>query len=150
MLNRRTWLGLAAGGLLTSACASLASEPDYTLAQVLRDLPDIPTGARFIDKFGTPQSRSSFDHDNPRSDRFVSQLSKEEWKRFNLTSPADLIDTLPIGTLMLLYRFAYGSWSIPTVGMLAVCVDESDRVIGWMWETALRGQEGDALLRNIG
>ena len=61
-----------------------------------------------------------------------------------VTTPPDLLDTLPIGTLLILYGFQYGSALNPTGGTLLVCIDATDRIVGWMYSKSLSGYESEA------
>jgi hypothetical protein len=147
MISRRTWLGTAAAGWLTSACASHPGRSWHgSLAQVLNILPSIGTAPEFIEEFGEPYDRKVFSHDDPDNDYFPNRYPRDAWKRAEVATPPDLIDALPIGTGMLLYHFKYGSALNPSGGLLFICVDATDRVVGWFYSRDLIGYESEARL----
>lgn len=147
MMSRRSWIGAATAGFLASSCATRAGGGSLSLAMTLRALPSIRTASELTEKFGPAAYQVRFSHDDPDNWYVPNRFSRSGWSRLVVTTPSDLIDRLPVGTNMLLYDFGYGSSLNGTRGTLFVCIDENDRIIGWMYGVMLVGHESDATMR---
>jgi hypothetical protein len=119
-----------------------------SLAQVLLLLPSLATASDLIEKFGEPDSRVTFNHDDSSSDNYLNRQSLGFWKGIGVSTPPLLFDTLPVGTRMLTYTFEYGPMVLnPTAGGLTVCIDDHNRIVGWFYSKALVGIEKEASFR---
>lgn len=145
MISRRKWLGSALSLCAISACASEPERPRMSLAKVLLLLPTLHSGADVIGQIGEPDYRKEFGHDDPSSDYWPNRFSLASWKEGTIASPPTLLDTMPVGTNLLLYRFGHGSGLNPTTDMLFVCIDATDRILGWMYGRQLLGNESKAV-----
>lgn len=135
-------------GWLISSCASNRGRQKPSLAQFLQALPSIGTASEFIGKFGEPQSRVKFNHDDPNNTYFPNRYSRDAWKSGGVDTPPDLIDTVPVGTNIFLYNFRYILLSAinPTIDVLLVFIDTNDRILGWSYGKSLVGHESDSRL----
>ncbi len=148
MMSRRSWFWVPAIMFPTSSCATGRAGATLSLAQTLQILSSIDTGTKFIEKFGNPSYRTNFNHDDPGNSYRPNRRSIEKWKEsMEFISPPNLIDSLPINSRMLLYYFQYGSAINPTGGVLFICVDENDLIVGWMYDKALAGAESESWMQ---
>ncbi len=135
-------------GWLTSACASKPVRPRLRLARALELLPSMRTAAEVTAKLGEPDDRGCFNHDDPTNTSYLNRQSRDFWKQIAIAAPIGFIDILPIGTKMLEYDFSYAPLGLnPFVGVILVCIDNNDRVIGWMYSKELVGIEDKASLK---
>lgn len=147
MMTRRSCIGVVIAGLTASSCASVPAGPPLTLALFLQTLPSIKTGAELVERFGQPVGRISFTHDDPNNEYPPNRYPRENWKRRVIMTPPNLIDDLPVGTILLEYDFTALHTDInPTGCVLLVCVGQDDRIVGWMRGTTYLGKETEAVL----
>jgi hypothetical protein len=135
------------GCWLTTSCASDTGRPWHgSLEQVLTLMPSIATGQEVIDKFGPPSATETFNHDDRGNKYFPNRYPIDLRKDAEIATPPDLIDTLAIGTELLLYRFEYGSTINPSKDILTICIDKSGEVMGWMYDRGVVGHESEYFL----
>ena len=120
-----------------------------SLARVLALLPTLQSGAEVVGKLGEPNYHEKFRYDDPSSSYWPNRMPLSEWKNETIAFPADLLDTMAIGTNMWLYRFGHGSGMNPTTAQLIVCIDDNDRLIGWMYGKALLGHENQSVFMDM-
>jgi hypothetical protein len=135
--------------LLASSCALQASNrPRMSLASALQLLPTLSNASDLTEKMGEPDSKGSFNHDDPTSTDYLNRQSLDLWRQLVVATPERLLDTLPVGTKLFDYTFV-AQWDAinPWTGELEVCVDDNDRIVGWMYSRSLVGIESKAPLR---
>ena len=153
MTTRRAWIYIPILALITSSCESprqgaglKGGGRGFRLSQILDALPSIKTGAELIEKFGEPNDRLLFSHDDKGNEFSLNRDPILSWKRaMEYSSPKDLLDRLSIGTTLFEYRFTYGHSPDWSAGPLFICVDDSGRVIGWMCPVYLQYNAKEAL-----
>jgi hypothetical protein len=119
----------AAAALLAGFLSACASTNHWSLPEVLNILAGVKTEAELVARIGPPHGIARF---NPgsRDDSYpFNRLSQEAWKRLLITSSAELVDTLPVGTRTLVYGFTY----TPNMsgGGLLVYVSDKGEILGW-------------------
>jgi len=145
----RALLTAVLAGLLTTSCVVPRDPRPWhgTFEKFRAALPPLTTGKSIVEKFGEPERWDTFTPDNPDKSAWIT--SREDWQGLFVTEPPRLIATLPSGTTLMAYGFSTIDALNPTTGVAYACVDDSDRVIGWMYSSFLDAYPKDVSLLGI-
>jgi hypothetical protein len=97
------------GKLLTGCADSTSSKPrrkpiiPFRKAQEM--LPSIHTEEELHARFGPPHSVMVFDPGHPKEPVGINRTPRERWRDVEVFIPPTLIDTLPVGTRMVVNEF---------------------------------------------
>jgi hypothetical protein len=149
MINRRTSVCALFFGLLSSSCATAARRgPAFSLSQALSSLPSINTTSELIEQFGEPNFSEKFNHDDHNNEYLPNRDSRAKWKLGVAATPHHLIDELPVGTRLLLYAFYTEDSVNPTSCILIICVNDNDKIIGWIYDDSAVSHEEEYWVRH--
>jgi hypothetical protein len=115
----------------------------WTLPEVLKVLETTKTEAQLIAQIGPPHGVAPFSPGSTDDAYPLNRLPKDDWQALLISSPVGLLDTVPLGTRMLIYSFSYTP-SL-TGGGLLVFVSSTGEILGWSYsksidEKRLRGR----------
>lgn len=68
--------------------------------------------------------------------------SRDKWRNYSIFVPESLVDSLPLGTRIIMNRFATGGYN-PTTGELNAYVDDHGKVLGWSYSKEFDSRIGD-------
>jgi hypothetical protein len=143
LIFRKTTLSAATLACLVSACGGIHHriKPNMGFRHALQLTRGIRTVTELTAAFGAPNDIATF---NPghRNDPFVTnRFPREMWPRVEIFIPPTLIDTLPIGTKMILNQFTTGLYM--STGALIAYADDKGRIVGWSYSVSLSGESGN-------
>jgi hypothetical protein len=137
-INRRLLVAGAMLGWLGSACAA-SPRRAVSIRKVLERLPSMSKGSELIARLGPPEMDFEFTPGDKNARFQLQQLTRESLARISIESHAGLIDTLPLQSRMVTYFFTFRP-DRSGVG-LTVCLDDADKIIGWMYDKSYPGRE---------
>lgn len=142
LLSRRKFLSSGALGGLAVSVPIWARTKRASLAEVLNALPSIGSGTQFVKRFGQPFSRNRFT---------LGDLGQRKaWNQTDIGFPRGVIDTLPVGTICMLYYFRQGTYVMhPLRGEFELLVDDNDHIVGWTYSRVLAGDEKESRLIDL-
>ena len=147
-ISRRSLLA-AFGTWLITACVSPYSyaRPWHgSFEQFLELLPPISSGEELVRKFGDPYDRELFQPGDKGNQYLMNRWPRDRWEM--KSTPENLISTMAVDTQLLLYKFDNGDALNPSGGILFVCVDKDDRIVGWMFDDYLDSYRAEVWLKS--
>jgi hypothetical protein len=143
LLNRRAWLtaGALMLGKLLTGCTDLTPsrpgrEPKIPFGKAQEMLPSIHTVAELNARFGPAHGMEVFDPGDPQHSTGLNRTPRERWRDVQVFIPPTLIDTLPLGTRMIVNRFMNRAEYPAVSGTLIAYVDEQGNILGWSYSRA--------------
>ena len=104
------------------------------------------SGQELIRKFGDPYDRELFQPGDKGNQYLMNRWPRDRWDV--KSTPPDLLSTMAVDTELFLYKFDNGDALNPSGGMLFVCVDAHDRIVGWMFDAYLDKYRTEVRLKN--
>jgi hypothetical protein len=148
-ISRRSLFAVAFGSWFATGCVSpyRYSRPWHgTFEQFLKLLPSIGSGQELIRKFGDPYDRQLFQPGDKGNQYLMNRLPRDQWDM--KSTPPHLVGTMAVDTQLLLYTFDNGDALNPSGGILFVCVDQDDRIVGWMFDLYLDRYRSEVWLKS--
>jgi hypothetical protein len=138
LISRRVWL-VAGSGILSGLLAGYASaktrkKPRIPFLRALALLPSIHTESELNAQFGPPHSVEIFDPGPPTAAN-SENMPREHWHEVKVFIPPTLIDTLPVGTRMVINIFQEWGY-LAAGGALIAYVDARGQLLGWSYSVA--------------
>lgn len=144
-VTRRTGILSVLMGVFSVSC--ITPDPSYGLRISFQDsleiLRSVTTLSEFMSATGLGGVRRRIRFDDANDNYF--NWSRNTWEQLHTSSPSDLLQEIPVGTMIVSFQFTFNQPLNPTSAQLYVCVDENDRVIGWFYSRSLIGHEREAM-----
>jgi hypothetical protein len=133
--------GAALLGSLLIGCADSTPpqprrKPKIPFGQALQMLPSIHTEGELNARFGPPHSVMVFDPGHPEQPAGINRTPRERWRDIEVFIPPTLIDTLPVGTRMVVNEFSNNAEYPVIGGHLIAYIDGKGNVLGWSYSVA--------------
>lgn len=119
---------------LLTACAWSGSN-HWKLPDVLEILKTTKTERELISRIGPPHLETTFNPGSRNDPYPANVVSRETLKKSTSFDPPSLVDTLPVGTKILVYGFAYPPSSVG--GAVSAYIDDQGNILGWSYSKSL-------------
>jgi hypothetical protein len=122
-------------------------KPKLTLKSVLGLLPSAGTEADVIGKIREPNAIRRFNPGDTEDAYALNTIGRKGWADMLIFEPPALLDSLPLGTKMLVYTFGYHPQRL--AGVLLVFVDAKGQILGWSYSRELDKLKDFAVLDDL-
>lgn len=146
-LTRRGGIAFTLSGLIVTSCvnADVLSYPRISFADTLSMLHSVSTFSEFVEMLGRSGTILHFAHDDLGNIYPPFTYGRDRWERLFISNPQGLMQRIEVGTRMYGFNFLHNQPLNPTSSQLFVCVDDNDRIIGWLYSRSLVGHEREAM-----